>query len=97
MVNRKSDKKILVFYIGVKNVNYDTIGRYITEVSQKITPEFFDGTVIFIPELESDRTKIECINPKYITDTDLIEENNKMLKKLNNHIEKQIKLLNDEK
>jgi len=85
-------KKILVMYIGVATIRSEDIGTYTAEIAKKILPTTFHGEVIIIP-IQSVDTRIECINPKYITETELIKENNEMLKKLKEQLDYQSKLL----
>ena len=51
--------------------------------------------IIVIP-IQSSDTRIECINPKYITDTELIKEHTEMMKKLNIELQYQLNQLKEE-
>jgi hypothetical protein len=90
---KKKENKIFVFYIGILNQNNELISNkideYVNEVSNRITPSNIDGEIIVIPTF-SQNTKIECINPEYITDQELIIKHQNLIKILNENIEKNI-------
>lgn len=87
------DKKILVFYIGVGNMDSFDIPEYVGRIRNNFfTEEFLKNAnieVMLIPTREN-HSKVECINPKYITDQNLIAEHENKLKEcyaaLNNFI-----------
>ena len=90
------EKKILVIYVGVAGLSSDEVYEYTHEVADKVIPSTFYGEIIVIPVLTNE-TRIDCINPKYITDKELIKNNTELMKKLNNELKNQSKLLkNDE-
>lgn len=89
------ENKILVFYVGVAGINMADVEEYIKKISEKITPNTFNGEIIIIPTLTYD-TKVECINPKYITDNELIKEHETLMKELNYKLYEQQKLLKNE-
>ncbi|HPC09677.1 MAG TPA: hypothetical protein PLN85_01230 [archaeon] len=86
---------ILVIYVGVANIRLADIEDFVKKVTKKITPERFEGEIIVIPTNTID-TKIECINPRYVTEEALIKEHNEMMKKLNNLLNYQINELENE-
>jgi hypothetical protein len=90
------ENKILVIYIGVQGIRSEDIGDYTHKVANKIIPSTFEGEVIIIPT-ESMDTRIECINPKYITDIDLVNTHNELMKKLNSELKSQIEILKNNK
>lgn len=85
-MDTNSNNMLLVFYIGVLHVEASEIGEYINQAAEKMVPKNFEGTVLFFPSLESSESRVECINPRYVTDTRLIEENELLLKNLNKKI-----------
>lgn len=85
----EKDKKIIVIYIGVEGLDMSQIESYIRQVSKKITPSTFEGEIIIIP-IHSRDTRIECINPKYVTSEALINEHNKLMNELNEVLHHQI-------
>jgi len=83
---------ILVIYVGVAGLRSEDIPEYINKLSKKITPISFEGEIIYIPTQAND-TRIECINPIYITEEQLIIENTEKIKKLNEKLQFQIEQL----
>ena len=90
------ESKIIVIYIGIAGVRSEDINNYIHEVTKKITPSTFEGEIIIIPTQSID-TKIECINPKYITEPELIQQHTEMIKKLQNELQIQLDKLKQKK
>lgn len=87
-----NETKIFVIYVGVAGIRSEDIPTYVQKITKKISPQTFDGEIIVIPTQSYD-TKIECINPKYITDMDLINKNTHMMKELINNLNNQIEQL----
>ena len=83
-------EKVLVAYISVVGIRSEDFESYMSEVAKRITPEDFKGTIIFIPTNEQN-SRIECIDPKYITEQSLILQNEELMKRLNSNLENQIK------
>lgn len=90
------ENKILVIYVGVAGVRSEDIDDFVHKVTKKITPSVFEGEIIIIP-IQSIDTKIECVNPKYVTDKDLIKEHTEMMKNLNEELQNQLDLLKQKK
>jgi len=88
-------KDLLVIYIGVQGVRSEDIPEFVQKVTKKISPTTFEGEIITVPTQSPD-TRIECINPKYITDAELIKDHTEMMKKLKEHLQHQLKQLKDE-
>lgn len=80
--------KTFVLYIGVKNVRSIDIGEYIKNISKIIFPINIpeNSSVIIVPT-DSVENRIECIDPLYITDQELINKHNVLLQELNNKLE----------
>ena len=89
------ENKILVMYVGVQGIRMEDIEHFIKSVTKKITPETIKGEFIVIPTQSPD-TRIECINPKYITDVELIKEHTEMMKKLKQELQYQMEQLKQE-
>lgn len=89
------ENKILVIYVGVAGIRLEDIDTYINKVTDKIMPQTFEGEIIIIP-IQSSDTKIECINPKYITNAELIIEHTEMMKKLQEALQNQLEQLKQE-
>jgi len=87
-----NEQKILVIYLGISAFDSTEIESYVQQISNKIIPETFKGEIIIIPTHSFD-SKIECINPKYITDKDLIYEHETKMKELLNNLKEQEKVV----
>ena len=89
------ENKLLVIYVGIQGVRSEDIQDFIRRVSERIVPTTFEGEIIILP-IQSPDTRIECINPKYITDAELIQEHSEMMKKLQEELQHQLKQLKQE-
>jgi hypothetical protein len=89
------ENKILVIYIGIGGIRSEDIDTYMKKVTGKITPTTFEGEIIVLPTqlLVAPDTRIECINPKYITKTELIREHTEIIKKLQDELQIQLNIL----
>jgi len=56
------DKLFLVIYIGVKNMSDTDIADYVRAFENVWSPDE-SVQIIFIPTVESNTTRVECINP----------------------------------
>jgi len=90
------ESKLLVIYVGVAGIRSEDIEMYVHKVTKKITPQMFQGEVIIVPQQTFD-TRIECIDPKYITDAQLITEHTEMMKKLQDELNYQFEKLKQER
>lgn len=81
--------KILVLYVGVAMIRNIDISDYVNAVAKRTIPDTFQGEVITIP-IQSVDCRIECINPEYITDDELIKEHTEMMKKLHEELQYQV-------
>lgn len=88
------DKLILVFYIGVEGICDSDVPAYMSEVADYITrgkdesAEFY-----FIPDPESRTTRVECINPQFLTEErvkEMEEKSNELMKRLSQAVDKMI-------
>ena len=86
------ENKIIVIYVGVAGVRLEDIPTYVQRVTAKITPQRFEGEIICIPVQSAD-TRIECINPVYVTDEKLISEHTEKMKKLHELLQFQLEQL----
>jgi hypothetical protein len=93
------EAKILVLYIGVAGIRSEDIPEYTHRVAEKVIPSTFQGEVIILPtqSLYIPDARIECINPVYITEPELIKEHVEMMKKLQHELQAQLKLLKEKK
>jgi hypothetical protein len=83
------EEKIFVVYVGINDIN--DVDEYVKKVIEKILPSTVKGEFIVIPDKTSVNTRIECINPEYISDKTLIKKHTKMIKKINKKINKKLK------
>ena len=90
------ENKILVFYVGIAGIASEDVETYVKKVTETITPTTFNGEIIVIPTHSYD-TRVECINPKYITNDELIQKHETLMKELNNNLYNQIKIMENEK
>lgn len=86
------EKKILVIYVGVVGIRSEDIGDITRKIVSRIVPETFQGEIIVIPTQSVD-TRIECIDPKYITEEELVREHTELMKKLNEELRYQAEQL----
>jgi len=86
------ETKILVIYVGVQGIRAEDIQDFVNKVTDKIIPKTFEGEIIIIPT-NSPNTKIECINPKYIIEPELIREHTEMMNKLQEELQHQLNQL----
>ena len=87
--------KILVLYIGVAGFRSEDVPDYVERVGKRISPQTMDSEIIIIPTQSHD-TRIECINPIYITDEELTKKHTNLMQELHEELETQIKILKNE-
>jgi hypothetical protein len=86
------ETKILVIYIGIAGIRSEDIEKFVRKVTNKISPTTLQCEIITIP-VQDVNTRIECINPKYITDESLINEHTEIMKKLQEELNCQLEIL----
>jgi len=88
MIKSKTTE-IIVIYVGCINPEtdelFEDVAKHVEDVASLITPKTFDGEIIVLPTYEYN-TRIECINPKYIIDKDLVANHTKLMKELRSKI-----------
>jgi len=86
-----SEKIILVFYIGIADMNEYQVAQYVQRVQQRFFTEEFiksnNAEIILLPTRETN-SRIECINPKYINDAELIKEHQEKMTSYHNEFQK---------
>lgn len=84
------DDLILVYYISVVGIEEDKIKEFIHDIQKRISTQskFEKYNTIFIPVIGE--TRVECINPKYITDSNLIKKHERLMSELHEHLNNQI-------
>jgi hypothetical protein len=86
------EKLIIVIYVGIQGLRSEDIENFINKLSKRIIPTSIEGEFIMIPTQSLD-TRIECINPKYITESDLIEKHTTLMQKLQEELQYQLNFL----
>ena len=95
-MEEKIEHKILVVYVGVAMIRSEDIDAYVHRVVSKIIPTTFQGEIIVIP-VQDVNTRLECINPKYITESELIQKHSDLMKELQQALQEQINFIREEK
>lgn len=86
-------KPIYVVYVASGDANADEIEVIMKKAYAVINPIFEkqgDSEVIFIPVRGTD-SRIECINPKYITEGELIRKHRLLIDELHEHLDSHLK------
>jgi len=90
----QTKSKLLVIYIGVAGIRSEDIADYVHKITNQISPLTIESEIITIP-VNSYDTRIECINPKYITNDKLIKQHTKLMNELHIELEHQIKQIKE--
>lgn len=79
--------KTYVLYIGTRNIRSSDITEYVEKIVDKLLPIPLpeESTVLVLPT-DSTENRLECIDPIYITDENLILKHNILLAELNMNI-----------
>jgi len=87
------DRLILVYYLSIDNV--DNVEEFMSEVMKKISSNSVseESEIIAVPVFGE--TRIDCINPKYITDGDLIKKHERLMSELHEKLQNQIDQLDE--
>jgi hypothetical protein len=85
-------KKLLVMYLSIAGMNQDQVPEYVAVVSEKVlTDEIKENYIsIVVPVLSE--TRIECIDPTYITDQELIKKNERLMAELHEKFLEQLEM-----
>jgi hypothetical protein len=82
------DRLILVLYLDIREVDVLHVKKYVEEVSKSFNSQFNDSNIIFIIIPIKNETRIECVSPKFITNQEIIDRNNKNFEELNEKLTK---------
>ena len=89
ILSANENSKILVYYLSVKNFTIEEIDIVINNETQRLNSgnilTKMNCICIVIPIFEGE-SRIECINPNYITSRQLISKHQKLLKNLHKQI-----------
>jgi hypothetical protein len=93
------EAKILVMYIGIGGIRSEDVDTYMKNVVERITPKTFEGEIIVLPTqlLVAPDVRVDCINPKYITEPELIREHTELMNKLQEELKFQLENLKGNK
>ena len=91
----QTESKIIVIYIGVAGIRSEDYESFIKRIAEKISPTSIGSEIITIP-VNSYDTRIECINPKYITDEELVNEHTNLMNELHEELRHQINQIKEE-
>lgn len=64
------EKIILIFYINVGNVDDIDVSTYINEIADNFKPNKGDEMIHYYIPIRDGETRVECINPKLVSDED---------------------------
>jgi hypothetical protein len=90
------ENNVYVIYIGIAGIRSEDIDLYVREITKRIIPQSVKGEFITIP-IQSYNTRIECINPTYITNDELLTKHRALMETLHVELEDQIKILNEKR
>ena len=65
------------------------------KVTSRITPESIKGEVLIIPTQTYD-SRVECVDPKYVTEPELIQKHTELMKELHDELAHQIENIKKE-
>lgn len=89
------EPKVFVFYVGVGNLENKDVEQYMHNVRTRFfTDEFirkFEGSELIMLPIRDNNSRIECINPKYITDEELVREHRIKMDQLHENLNHFIK------
>ena len=67
------EKIILVHYINVGNMDYSDINKFMEEITVKFSPKEEDNIISYWIPIKNGETRVECINPKLVSEEDYSE------------------------
>ncbi|MFW6242843.1 MAG: hypothetical protein ACOC2W_01665 [bacterium] len=82
----ENKEELFVVYVGMKSMNPNDRESYLQQIRDDFLKFNSGYNFIFIPCIEKNDTEIVCINPIYITNTQLISEHEEKMSELNNKI-----------
>lgn len=78
------NKIIIAYYIGVGNLDQSDVKQYVDQVSKSVKDK--DLIQYFIPVIDENNVRVECIYPKYVLGEEVDEEFKGVIKRLDEHI-----------
>ena len=67
------EKIILVHYINIGNINYNDVNKLMEEITVKFSPKEEDIIICYWIPVNNGETRVECINPKLVSEEDYSE------------------------
>ena len=67
------EKIILVHYINIGNMDYNDVNKFMEEVAVKFSPKEEDNIICYWIPVNNGETRVECINPKLVSEEDYSE------------------------
>ena len=67
------EKIILIHYINVGNIDGNNVSEMIENVVKKFSPKEEDNIISYWIPVREGETRIECINPKLVSEEDFTE------------------------
>lgn len=67
------EKIILVHYIYIGNIDYNDVNKFIEEIAVKFSPKEEDNIISYWIPVNNGETRVECINPKLVSEEDYLE------------------------
>ena len=81
-------KLTLVFYIYVRLIEKEDIPKFKHGIAEQMDSDSVTKDVLYIPIYGESR--VECINPVYITNEDLIRKHERLMAELHEHLNNQL-------
>lgn len=85
----KQHNLILIYYISINGIRSADLEEFIDKIKSKIILSTIEAEFIIIPV--DGETRIECINPVYITNGDLIKKHERLMSELHEHLNNELK------
>lgn len=77
-------KIIYVYYLNIGNIPPQEVENYCKRILQKLEDGLQDdNSISFLIPTRTGNTRLECINPVYITNEELIKKHEELIKNLN--------------
>lgn len=83
-----TDKLILVFYIGAKDLSPQEIHEAAKIAQSNLSKQVGDIIHYVVPDILSDNIRVECLNPVVISDKDLAQKFYKKLEEVDRRLDR---------
>lgn len=96
----KEERRLFVIYVGIGNINNEEDQQLILQKAYNAIYDIIgshNADAIFIP-VRDNNTRIECLNPQYITEDELIRKHRLLMDELHEHLDSHLlEILNKNK